>query len=307
MLDDRYPSEFPMPERPLPYDVFQQLASEGVELRASAHFGEGLAAARWYRNETAETSYILPNHHTLSLYASGGDQIRRRYPDRDLWSRGTGSLCLLPEAVTSDWAIAGPIDLFHLYIPRALLDRVVASVIDRDPARISLPERVFFADETIEQAIRLTFLRKDWSEPVDSLALSHAGHMLIAHLIGHYSTAHNGNLAAKGGLPSRLRRRVADYVEANLEAALTISELAEVAGLSEFHFARMFKATTGETPHAFVLRRRIERARNLLAASRLSLAQVALASGFSSQSHFAESFRKRTGLTPSAYRAAARQ
>lgn len=296
-----------MPERRLPYDVFQQLASEGVDLRASAHFGEGLAAARWYRNETAETSYILPNHYTLSLYAQGGEAIRRRYPDRELWSRGAGSLCLLPEAVSSDWLIAGPIDLFHLYIPRPLLDRVITAVVDRDPARISVPEQVFFADETIEQAIRLTFLRKDWSEPADSLALSHAGHMLIAHLIGHYSTAGEGGLTAKGGLTPRLRRRVADYVEANLENSLTISELAAVAELSEFHFARMFKATTGETPHAFVQRRRIEHARELLAATQLPLAEVALSCGFSSQSHFAEAFRKRTGVTPSAYRAAARQ
>jgi AraC family transcriptional regulator len=100
---------------------------------------------------------------------------------------------------------------------------------------------------------------------------------------------------------------VAEYVEANLEASLTISELAEVAGLSEFHFARMFKATTGETPHAFVQRHRIGRACELLAATQLPLAEVALTCGFSSQSHFAEAFRKRTGVTPSAYRAAARQ
>jgi AraC family transcriptional regulator len=296
-----------MPERQLPYDVFQHLAREGVDLRASAHFGEGLAAARWFRNETAETSYILPNHHTLSLYVQGGESIRRRYPGREIQSHGTGSLCLMPEAVTSDWLVAGPIDLFHLYVPRALLHRVISSVVDRDPARISLPERVFFADETVEQAIRLTFLRKDWSEPADSLALSHAGHMLIAHLIGHYSTAGEGGLVAKGGLPPRLLRRISDYVEANLEGSLTISDLAEVAGLSEFHFARMFKATTGETPHAFVQRRRVEHAKELLAATQLPLAEVALACGFSSQSHFAEAFRKRAGLTPSTYRAASGQ
>jgi AraC family transcriptional regulator len=292
-----------MSERQLPYDVFRQLASEGVTLRQAAHFGEGMAAARWARNETAETSYILPNHHTLSLYVAGGNEIRRRYSDHDLPSRGAGSLCIMPEAVTSDWHVAGPIELFHLYIPRALFDRVAVAALDRDPSHIHLPERIFFADETLEQMIRLTFLQKDWTEPADALALSYAGHMLLAHLLGHYSTVGADGLVVKGGLAPRLRRLVTEHIEANIESALTISALAEVAGLSEFHFARMFKASTGETPHGFVQRRRIDRAKQMLAETRLPLAEVALACGFSSQSHFAEAFRKRTGLTPSGYRA----
>jgi AraC family transcriptional regulator len=288
----------------LPYDVFRQLASESVTLRAAAHFGEGLAAARWARNETAETSYVLPNHHTLSLYISGGDQIRRCRQDGDLKSFGAGSLCLMPEAVTSDWLVAGPVELFHLYIPRPVFDRVVVAASGRDPAHVSLPERTYFADPALEQMIRLTFLNKNWDDPADSLALSYAGHMLLAHLIGLYSTVGEGGLIAKGGLPPRLLRRIEAYIEAHLDAPLRISELAEIAGLSEFHFARMFKTSKGEPPHRHVQRQRVEKAKRLIGGTEMELSEIALDCGFATQSHFSACFRKRTGFTPSAYRVA---
>ena len=287
----------------LPYDVFRQLDGEGVPLRSAAHFGEGLAAARWLRNETVETSYVRPNHHTLSLYVSGGKEFLRCRQGGDLKSFGAGSLCLMPEAVTSDWLVAGPVDLFHLYIPRPVFDRVVVAASGRDPAHVSLPERTYFADPVLEQMIRLTFLNRNWDDPADSLALSYAGHMLLAHLIGHFSTVGEGGLIARGGLPPRMLRRVEAYIDAHLDAPLRISDLAEIADLSEFHFARMFKTSKGEPPHRYVQRLRVEKAKRLMSGTDMELAEIALACGFATQSHFSACFRKRTGFTPSAYRA----
>lgn len=292
-----------MSDAKLPHDVFRHLDSAGVTLSAAAHLGEGLAAARWLRNETTEVSYILPNHHTLSLYVSGGEQFRRCQQDGILKSLGAGSLNLMPEAVTSDWLIAGPIDFFHLYIPRPVFERVVVAALDRDPAHVGLLERTYFADPTLEQMVRLTFLNRNWDDPADSLALSYAGHMLLAHLIGRYSTVGEGGLIARGGLPPRVLRRVEAYIEENLDAPLRISELAEIAGLSEFHFARMFKTSMGEPPHRYVQRLRVERAKRLISETEMDLSEIALACGFGTQSHFSACFRKRTGFTPSAWRA----
>ncbi len=146
---------------------------------------------------------------------------------------------------------------------------------------------------------------KDWQEPAERLVLSYAGHMLIAHLIGRYSIANRRGLLAKGGLPPRVCRRVEDYIEAHLDAPIRISDLAAVAGLSEFHFARMFKLSKGEAPHSFVQRRRMERAKQLLTQTRMPMTELALLCGFASQSHFAACFRKQVGLTPRQFRAAA--
>jgi AraC family transcriptional regulator len=95
---------------------------------------------------------------------------------------------------------------------------------------------------------------------------------------------------------------VLDYVEANHDRPTALADLAAVAGLSVFHFARVFKQSAGESPHVFVLRRRIERAKRLLSQSRLPLREIAPACGFSSQSHLTARFRKLTGVTPRGYR-----
>ena len=83
---------------------------------------------------------------------------------------------------------------------------------------------------------------------------------------------------------------------------LKLAELAHVAGMSNFHFAREFKRTTGTTPHQYLIKVRVERAKALLANNELPLTEVSLSSGFSHQSHFTRLFRKVTGTTPHSYR-----
>jgi AraC family transcriptional regulator len=78
--------------------------------------------------------------------------------------------------------------------------------------------------------------------------------------------------------------------------------LADVAGMSVFHFAREFKRSTGTTPHQYLIKLRVERAKALLATPDLPLIEVGLRSGFSHQSHFTRLFRRETGTTPSSYR-----
>ena len=93
-----------------------------------------------------------------------------------------------------------------------------------------------------------------------------------------------------------------DYIEAGIDQDLRLSSLAGVAAMSVYHFARSFKETVGVSPHAYVLSRRIVRARAMLGRSESSLADVALACGFSSQAHLTTAFRRGVGLTPARFR-----
>jgi len=109
-------------------------------------------------------------------------------------------------------------------------------------------------------------------------------------------------LRIRGGVPPRALRRVREFIEAHLEESISIQALARIAGLSMYHFARAFKQSEGMTPHEYVIQRRVQRAKNLLAETDLPLSEIALAAGFSDQSHCARRFREHVGVTPTNYR-----
>lgn len=98
-------------------------------------------------------------------------------------------------------------------------------------------------------------------------------------------------------------KQLQDYIEEHLADDLAIATLAALILMSQFHFARAFKAATGESPHRYVTGRRIERAKLLLGATQLSAAEIAYQLGFANQSHFTAQFRKALGITPKQFRA----
>ena len=106
----------------------------------------------------------------------------------------------------------------------------------------------------------------------------------------------------QSGLAPRILRRVKEYIEAHLDSALNIAELAASAGISASHFSRSFFRSVGFTPHRYIMRRRLMRAHDLLVQTDLTVAEVALATGFADQSHFCRCFREFTGLPPRSFR-----
>jgi len=107
-------------------------------------------------------------------------------------------------------------------------------------------------------------------------------------------------------LPARRLRRVTEYIRQNLDKGLSLGELAAVVCMSPYHFARLFKYSTGVPPHRFVVRQRIAQARAWLARPELSIAQISRLVGFRTPSHFTTVFRRLSGVTPRRYRLTAR-
>jgi AraC-like DNA-binding protein len=105
-----------------------------------------------------------------------------------------------------------------------------------------------------------------------------------------------------GGLTPRALQRIREYIKGHLAENIELEALADIAGLSKWHFARAFKRSVGTPPHFYLIQRRLERAQELLAETDLSLGQIALKSGFSDQSHFSRCFRMFLGITPRSFR-----
>jgi AraC-like DNA-binding protein len=105
-----------------------------------------------------------------------------------------------------------------------------------------------------------------------------------------------------GGLPPRRLQRVFAHVRENIAQELAVAELAQVVGMSQYYFSKLFKLSTGTTPHQYVMRQRVERAQELLSQGRTPLAEIATHVGFETQSHFTSVFRRLSGVTPKHYR-----
>src|SRR5262249_17654365 len=106
----------------------------------------------------------------------------------------------------------------------------------------------------------------------------------------------------RGGLGAGRLRRIKELIDAKMEDDLSLDEMAQSVALSTAHFARMFRKSTGQTPHQFVLRQRIERAKAMLRAPDARVLDVAVACGFKTQQHFAQVFRGVCKVSPTEYR-----
>jgi AraC family transcriptional regulator len=188
-----------------------------------------------------------------------------------------------------------------------LVARVAAEAFELDPARVSLPPL---------DGLHLPQLRGVMLAVNDELTADAAGgrlaseslaNLLAVHLIRYASAPRAPAPRTDGALPQRKLRAVVAYVEEHLDTGLTLVQMAAVAHLSPYHFARQFKAAIGLPPHQYVILRRVERAKQLLQPDgELSLAETAARSGFSDQSQFSQHFKRVVGVTPSQFRKSGR-
>lgn len=195
-----------------------------------------------------------------------------------------------------------PMQTLHVHLSSALMARVAQEVADCDPARLRLIGRAPFQDPLLAQ-IGLA-LRREVEQPTSAgkLYAQSAAQMLAVHLLRSYTNARMEIKEPSQGLTRRQISRVTDFLLAHLDQDLSLPVLAQQADFSPYHFARLFHRTTGESPHQFVLRQRIERAKHLLTEADVPLAHVALACGFANQGHLTRVFKRSVGLTPALYR-----
>jgi len=285
------------------FTVGAELLRSRARLQRAQALPEGVWLAHWH-NANTEARYLQPTHHTLSFYLAGGHAVRCQEAPA---ARGEpGSLCLLPAGHDSRWDVNGSLQLLHLYLPRLQLAQAAQRWFDLDPRSATLADRIYFRDDALAVLCgRIAAL--DWSDTDAPLRLQQLALDAQARLLEAHAVSRRPLPAVRGGLAPAARRRVLERIETSLAAsggeAPSLAALAEAARLSEFHFARMFKASFGCSPHAWVMRRRLERARALLAAGRMPIDEVARRCGYAHLSHLNAALRRAGLATASRWRA----
>jgi AraC family transcriptional regulator len=126
---------------------------------------------------------------------------------------------------------------------------------------------------------------------------------IVAHLLRHYRVRDvTMTIGDRGGLSPQRLQKCLDYIEAHLEEDIPLQEMAELVGMSQYHFARMFKQSVSIAPHQYIIQQRIERAKKLLLNRNMTILEVSKNCGFNNPSHFNRHFVKIVNMTPSAYR-----
>jgi AraC family transcriptional regulator len=219
----------------------------------------------------------------------------------------SGTVWLCPAGVREDFInIHADIpDCLHIYLPGRPFANTLIEDLDIDPSKVNLLYKSVPGDSFIAELSEkiLTELVSETSS--GRLLIESLSHTLSAYLVYSYSeeALRKGTLTkADTPLDAKRLARVIEFIDANLDREFAIADLARAACLSASHLARGFKAATGRTLHGFVSGQRLELAKKLLVEGEKSLAEIAYASGFSSQANFGRAFRRITNSTPGQYR-----
>lgn len=274
------------------------LGWEGLVVRT---YDEPAAMELWTAPETTALSLVLVTRGAMQM-----EQRRLNGPWQSQVIR-SGDLLLRPPGRAPyelRWTVCSPepMQTLHIHVDRDLLLRTAATLNDGDPSRVEVIEQVGFQDALLAQLGLSLGAALVQATPADVVYAQAALQFLVVHLLRHHAAIRQEPVVPAGGLTRRQLQRVTAFAQAHLDEAITLEDLAQQAGYSPYHFARLFRQATGESPYQFVLRQRVARAQQLLIESRSPLIEIAGACGFANQSHMTRIFRQQLGVTPRAYR-----
>ncbi|MFK4727340.1 AraC family transcriptional regulator [Bradyrhizobium niftali] len=211
-----------------------------------------------------------------------------------------GTVTVIPAGSTSRWDIYQPLSVLQLYLPQTTLSRVAQEAGTTDPG--DLLERTAHPDAITSRLLLSAADALEGCAALDALFRHQLTDLLATRLLA----AHTGSPAtfrpAIGGLSPKVLGRAIERLRSDSDADLSLAALASDAGLSRFHFCRAFKESTGLSPHAWLRQHHLEQAMKMLRDTDDSIASIAAALGYSSQTAFAAAFRKLTGESPTDWR-----
>ena len=268
----------------------------------SSRLGWRGITVRGYQYDEQEVDIPEMRDYMIVVYQGGISTMRRR--SGGPWQTATverGVVSLLTRAEQSIWHWDKPINVRHIYLSHDTLAETAEQVFGREPASIEIDDHLRRVDTVIPQCLQVLEDEMAHGGPGQNLLVDAVRTQIAVHLLRRFAKVDLPNLNPT--VFSTLQsHRILEFIEEYLGENFGLESLASTVGLSPFHFSRKFKAEFGQTPHSFIIRKRIERAKTMLQKGNISMTAVALDCGFSDQSHFCRTFRRMVGVTPAEYR-----
>jgi AraC family transcriptional regulator len=241
----------------------------------------------WVRHDQAFAMMLRPGSIEWGPTRSSMEKFEYTAGDLALCDRHVG-----------EWV--GRMNVSHLQL--GISDGALMACSDGAYGEVELRPSRKFADPRLSAMAAAVHAEMVAGFPSGRLFLDSVEQAMAVTLVNGHAVRHRPVQMYRGGLGSARLRKIKELVHSKMEDDLSLEDMAQSVGLSTAHFARMFRKSTGETPHQFVLRQRLERGKAMLRAPDARVLDVAVACGFKTQQHFAQVFRDVLGLSPTQYR-----
>ncbi|WP_335945489.1 helix-turn-helix domain-containing protein [Pseudomonas sp. G166] len=296
-------------------DVIQRTSATGLQAYIR---GERLATSDgvsakdvlveiFVRERTEERVIVPAVAEPLLVWVLSGEAVVQERSENEAWAassvrRGDFFLTASPAPYEMRWQASGtePFVVMHVYLGLSLLERAVAET--GGSGAIRLREVSGGRDDVLSALLEQIHVELARRDETSALLIQGVAQCLAVHLARHYLDAEAEDVSGRNALPAFKLKRVIQLMERRLAESFSLGDLAQAAGMSEYHFSRLFKRATGRSPSQYFIQLRMARARQLLIETERSIIDIGLEVGYGSASHFSQIFRREVGVAPSHYR-----
>jgi AraC family transcriptional regulator len=216
---------------------------------------------------------------------------------------GPRRICLAPGGAVIQTRHVGRAEILQLYIRQSVYEDAVREMYDCDAAEVEIMPRYAILDPLLEQLLLKTRRALQDGLAEDRVYMDTVAQMIAVHLARHHSSSRRVPRTLRAETIANWKMQtLLEFIEQNLHTDLSVTRMAAEVGMSPLSLPKAFRTATGQSPHQYILKRRIECAKKLLFSTDMPIVDVSLSVGFSSQSHLGNWFRRVVGISPAEYR-----
>ncbi|MBF2050537.1 MAG: helix-turn-helix transcriptional regulator [Elainella sp. C42_A2020_010] len=260
---------------------------------------ENIGFAHFQQPPCSVPEFVSPRH---ILCLNAGKPVRLKQVvdgERKVVDSIPGDLAIYPAALCQQFSWDSEAEFFNLFLEPSFVTQVGSDLFGSDRLEL-VPQLGILSDPLIYQISLALKTSLETDGATSRLYADAIAQALVVHLLTRYSTHSRQIKLIAGGFTQAQWKQIVDFIYANLDRNIHLAELAELVQFSPYHFAHLFKQSTHISPHQYLIRCRIERAKQLMAMG-MSLAEVAQTVGFASQGHFTYHFKRLVGVTPKVF------